>query len=210
MPATDLPLISFDFDGVLARPPFGWNPAAHGYRQINPADVITHAPVPHQTTIPDRVLAATYYRLRYTGRRPMPGAREALQAAAAGRYRVLVLSARSARGRARTEAWLRRRGLLPYVDGLVLKDTRLRPAHHKLAAVRHLGIVRHVEDDATTAALLARAGVAVDLLDWPRNRGLSLPPGVTRRADLRALAAALSSTDEHAPQSDSEAVRGGA
>ena len=51
--------------------------------------------------------------------------------------------------------------------------------------------MRHVEDDPATAALLARAGLTVDLIDWPRSRSLTLPAGVTRRASLAALADAL-------------------
>ena len=209
MPAGSRPLISFDLDGVLVRPPFGWNPAMRRYAQISPDYVGTRTSAPHASTRWDRVLGATYYRARYARRRLMPGAREALEAAA-GRYRVVVLSARSARGRAQTEAWLRRQGFLSYVEGVVLNDTRMLASHHKLGAVRRLGIVRHIDDDVTTAVLLARAGVAVDLVDWPRNRGLSMPPGVTRRADLHALCAALRSTDTDAPQPRSEDVHGDA
>ena len=119
MPAGSRPLISFDLDGVLVRPPFGWNPAMRRYAQISPDYVGARTSAPHAPTRWDRVLGATYYRARYARRRLMPGAREALEAAA-GRYRVVVLSARSARGRAQTEAWLRRQGFLSYVEGVVL------------------------------------------------------------------------------------------
>ena len=68
--------------------------------------------------------------------------------------------------------------------------TALHP-RFKEAVCAQLGIARHIEDDPATAALLARNGVAVDLVDWPRSRGLALPAGVTRRRDLAELAAAL-------------------
>ena len=68
---------------------------------------------------------------------------------------------------------------------------RLSSPRFKEAVCAQLGIARHIEDDPATAALLARSGVAVDLIEWPRSRGLDLPDGVTPRRDLAALAAAL-------------------
>ena len=68
---------------------------------------------------------------------------------------------------------------------------RLSSPRFKEAVCAQLGIARHIEDDPATAALLARNGVAVDLIDWPRSRGLALPAGVTRHRDLADLAAAL-------------------
>ena len=64
-------------------------------------------------------------------------------------------------------------------------------AQFKRERARLLGVVRHVEDDAATAVLLARDGVQVDLIDWPRNRAVAYPPGVTRRESLHAFIAAL-------------------
>ena len=62
---------------------------------------------------------------------------------------------------------------------------RLSSPRFKEAVCAELGIVRHIEDDPATAALLARSGVAVDLIEWPRSRGLDLPDGVTRAAGPR-------------------------
>ncbi len=194
MPPTDgRPLCTFDIDGVLAALPFHINPAWRRDLTLTPADParVRHA---QGLTLWDRLARETYYRVRFLGRSPRPGAREAVLAARA-RYRVCALTGRNWRGRAATERWLRRHDLLSLFDDLIFNDTTLGSSRFKRHAADRLGVVRHVEDDAATAALLARGGVRVDLLDWPRNRGLALPPGVTRRTDLRALAAAFQSPD---------------
>lgn len=185
------PLLSFDLDGVLARPPFGRNLTINRnvQRRCDPGQA-REIPAPPTVGWWDRLLMATYYRLRYAGRGPMPGAREAVEAATA-RYRVIVLSGRSWRGRRRTEAWLDRWGILPHLEGVVLNHTGKPSVRFKLGIARQLGVRRHVEDDAATAALLARAGVQVDLIDWPGNRDLAFPPGVTRRVELGALTESL-------------------
>jgi len=194
MTSEDRPLLSFDLDGVLARPPFGRNVTIKRDLTLEPADRgATH----HQSTalsIVDRLLAETYYRLRYSLRPPMPGAAEAV-AVAAERYRVIVLTARNWRGRGSTLAWLERHGMLQHLEEVVLNDSGLPSAKFKRWLAEARGIVRHIDDDAATAALLARGGVQVDLIDWPRNRGLDYPPGVTRRLDSRELIAALRSGD---------------
>ena len=186
------PLLSFDLDGVLARPPFGRNLTINRdeQRRDDPSQAREMPPPPVGWW--DRLLMATYYRLRYAGRGPMPGARGAVEAAAS-HYRVIVLSGRSWRGRRRTEAWLDRWGILAHLEGVVLNHTGEPSARFKVGIARGLGVRRHVEDDAATAALLANAGVQVDLIDWPGNRELAFPPGVTRRADLAALAENLRS-----------------
>lgn len=184
------PLLSFDLDGVLARPLPGASLTMNRHVDLQP---IVTTRVPRRERAPslaDRILANTYYRVRYAGRGVLPGALDALTAAA-GSYRIIVLSGRSFRGRARTEAWLDRHGLLAPLDAVVLNDTGLASPHFKRLVAADMGIVRHVDDDAATAALLARTGLAVDLIDWPRNRGLSYPAGVTRRDGLADLARAL-------------------
>ena len=183
-------MIAFDLDGVLARPPFGRNVTIKRDLALAPVapdrvDLFTARSGPRFSVV-DRLLAATYYRARYVQRAVMPNAAQAI-ATAAEHYRVVVLTARNGRGRASTETWLARHGLLSSLDGVLMNSSGLPSAQFKRAALEQCGAVRHVDDDAATAALVARAGIAVDLIDWPRNRGLSYPDGVTRRADLRAL-----------------------
>lgn len=192
-PPDSRPVLSFDLDGVLARPPLGLTLTMNRDLTLRPRDSQPpHAPDPAGWW--DRLLARTYYRVRYAGRAPLPRAIEAV-AAAAAHHRVIVLTGRNWRGRAATEAWLRRHGLRDHLTDIVMNDTGWPSPQFKRWAVTHLGIVRHVEDDPATAALLARAGVAVDLIDWPRNRGLDYPPGVTRRLGLGALADSLRGSD---------------
>ena len=188
----DRPTLSFDLDGVLARPPFGRNPTANRDISLLPM----HREPQARRTPPgnpwDRLLAATYFALRYRGRTAMPGAGDLLRAATV-RHRAIIITARDWRGRPTTLAWLDRAGLLGLVDDVICNETGLSSPQFKRWAVTEHGVSRHVEDDPATAALVARLDVAVDLIDWPWNRGLDYPPAVTRHANLSALTSDLRS-----------------
>ena len=196
------PILSFDIDGVLARPPLNQDltmnrdvrmaPAPEGAGPTGAAELEGPG---RPASAWDRLLMESFYRVRYLRRGAMPGAAEVVRAAAAS-YRVIVLSARDWRGRESTLGWLRRHEVLPQLELVVLNDSarfgrRLSSARFKERACARLGVRRHVDDDAATAALLARSGVAVDLIDWPRSRGLAFPAGVRRWDDLAGLRAAL-------------------
>lgn len=207
MPADDTrPLLSVDIDGVIARPLFGVSVLMNRRTSLAPHPAaVPEGPPPPRVT--DRLLQATYYRVRYTGRRPRSGGAEALAAAREAGYRLIALTGRDWRGRVVTERWLDRHGLLDYFDALHMNDSgrygsRLPSPRFKEAVCAGLGVVRHIEDDPATAALLARNGVSVDLIDWPRSRGLAFPDGVTRRDDLHALARAF----EDAAPADSRLI----
>jgi hypothetical protein len=153
------PVLTFDLDGVLCRPPFGINP---GKNIGKPRKVEGH-----------RTLLAITEPYRYYGRRPMPGAVRGF-AAFAQDFDVHVVTARTERCRRVTEGWFRR--WFGHVPALHLRaDYSLTPAAFKLQRTAELGASAHFEDDPHTAAWLAEQLPAVLLVDWPRNRWLRSP-----------------------------------
>ena len=181
-------IISFDLDGVLAAPPFEWNPAIDRDTSLQPMS--GHAAPARQPNPLDPILTRTWYALRYAGRAVRPGALDAVRAAARN-HSVIVLTGRSERGRRQTQRWLDAHGFGEQIDALVMNDGARRSARHKEHELRSREVALHADDDAATAALLARCGIAVALLDWPHNRGLQFPSGVARYADMTQLAAAI-------------------
>ncbi len=186
------PLWSFDLDGVLAEPPFGWNPAINRDVSLEPQPgPPLNVEVAAQRRPVDRALDWTWYRWRYILRPPRPGAIGAVRAAAA-RGRVIVLTGRHERGRRHTESWLERHGFSSMIDQLMMNATGLSSARYKEGVLQDAGGARlHIDDDAATVALLARNGIPTALLSWPRNRDLSYPPHVTRCADMDAVRALI-------------------
>jgi hypothetical protein len=177
----DLPLVTVDLDGVLCRPPFGWNVTARG--PVEPPDV-------PRTGRLDRVrgLAWRAEPFRYSGRRGMPGARPFLEALHP-RFRLVLVTARGVPAAESTRRWLEQRGLLPYLDGLAFRADPHRPAtYYKADAVAGLHAAWHVDDDGRTAMTVMRlSGVPVVVVAWPRNAG-EYPAGVSRVASLGAAA----------------------
>lgn len=178
-------LWSFDLDGVLAEPPFGWNPAINRNVSLEPA-VDAALPQPGGGILLDRLLTETWYRVRYLLRPPRPGALEAVRCASQ-RGRVIVLTGRHERGRRQTQGWLMQHGFAELVDELVMNASSLKTARYKEAYLREQGAALHVDDDAATVALLARNGIRSALVEWPRNRNLSYPESVLRCADLEQV-----------------------
>ncbi len=184
---------SFDLDGVLAEPPFGWNPAINRNVSLQPAAEIDQPPTGERTTL-GRLLTATWYQVRYLLRPPRPDALDAVRSASE-RGRVIVLTGRHERGRRQTEAWLTEHGFAELIDELVMNASALNTARYKEAYLRTEGATLHIDDDAATVALLARSGVRSVLVEWPRNRNLDYPESVLHCADLgqvRALIEELS------------------
>ncbi len=167
-------VVTFDMDGVLARPPFGINPAANrGKRREAPA---RWNPL------------WLVERWRYLGRRPMPGSREALHAARR-LADVVIVSARGEAARRSTERWLRRHFGEP--PPLVLRPSwRERSAQFKARVLSELRPFVHIEDDPHTAEWLAELLPHVILVDWPRNRWLA-HPNVHRVRSLSEVPALL-------------------
>jgi hypothetical protein len=156
------PLVTFDLDGVLARPPFGLNPG--GLRAGSAARVT-----------PGRRSVFWYLEpWRYAARRPMEGVAEGLRLLDDDQVQWAVLSARSEASRGLTQAWLARHfSVQPQV--YLRPSWRETPAAFKARMVQALGASAHFEDDANTAEWLAELIPAVFLVDWPRNRWLRTP-----------------------------------
>ena len=153
------PIVTFDLDGVICRPPFGINP---GRNQGKPRDGAGK-----------RNLLWATERWRYAGRRPMPGARDGFRAIAE-RFECHVLSARAEVARGGVERWFGRYiGVVPVMH---LRPTwEEKPAQFKARIVGELAPLAHFEDDPHTAQWLAELVPAVFLVDWPRNNWLTGP-----------------------------------
>ena len=153
------PILTFDLDGVLCRPPLGINPG-RGQRKVRGA-------------AGKRGLLWATERWRYGGRRPMPGAIAGFRLLAET-WDCRILSARSEEARPATEAWLRRH--LGEVAEINLRpDWHEAPAAYKARRVGELGALAHFEDDPHTASWVADVIGAVFLIDWWRNRWLNVP-----------------------------------
>lgn len=182
MVRSDLPLLTLDLDGVICEPILRQDVG------INRTFLDPDA-APEPARVYPAWLRTPLDHVRFDLRRPVPRAREALQALRGVRRLVILTGRRTA-----PAGWLRRHRLDDLVDEVIINRTALRSAHFKLEAIRALGggQVEHVEDDPRTAQLLAEAaGVRVYLCDWPRNRDLAYDPHVVRVQDLDDLARRL-------------------
>jgi hypothetical protein len=185
----DLPPIGVDLDGVIVRPPFGWN-VAISRRVLTPKSTDELKWV--RAREPGSLSSLVQRLLRYAMRRPLRGVPEGVHLLAASR-RIHIVSARNVVVQAAVEDWLEQHGLKQYIAGGVhLNDTGLPGPYFKLAQLQRLGITEHVDDDGATAEYLARyGGISVYLCSWPRNCDLEYASRVHRVADLLALALVL-------------------
>ena len=148
------PVLTFDLDGVICRPPFG----------INPGRGIAKRREGEGT----RSLLWRTERWRYLGRKPMPGAREGFTSLASG-FDCKIVSARSAEAASLTARWFERHiGIIPELH--LRPDYREKPAQFKTRKIVELGAIAHFEDDAHTAKWVAELIPQVFLIDWWRNR----------------------------------------
>lgn len=170
----DRPVVTFDMDGVLCRPPFGINPGTGiGKRRDAPGK---------------KNLLWRTETVRYAFRKPMPGAREGFLAAME-LADCKVLSARGEQARGLTERWYRKHfGVVPEIH--LRPSWRETSAQFKARKVRELGSVAHFEDDPHTAEWLSELLPRVFLLDWPRNTWLSRD-NITRTASVAEAVPAL-------------------
>jgi hypothetical protein len=166
--------IALDFDGVLCLTPFG--------------RLAVHAPAPvpdlppdyealYKSPPPSNPLRLAVEYLRFGWRRMEPDAPQLLRDLSR-RHEIYVVTGRSAAGEPLIRRWMRRHGIEAEVAGVRMAPLGLRPALHKLATARMLGIDAHLDDDPRTAYYLAENGVEhVYLLDHAGAHGdAPLPP----------------------------------
>ncbi|HEX2915135.1 MAG TPA: hypothetical protein VH186_30365 [Chloroflexia bacterium] len=191
------PFISFDFDGVICRPPFGQNRVLG--RKL------------HDEELPENIRvvegpAATWQRraylqarglfedLKYLGRDPMSAAREGI--IAVSQYRTpIIITGRSYLAKRIVEAWLKKYNMEEYFAAIYANNTELPTRQFKLYMLRHLNIDEHVDDDGAITYYLAKKGVRqLFLRDWPRNMGLPYPDNVVHFTNIAEIANHLAKT----------------
>jgi uncharacterized HAD superfamily protein len=154
--------IGLDFDGVICATPFG-RLAVHAPGEVPPL------PEGYERLY-DRPVSSNPLRyaieyLRFAWRPPAEDAKAVL-AELASEHELYVVTGRSVAGLDLVRRWLKRTGIGRSITDVRMAPPGLRPAQHKLAIAKMLGIDAHVDDDPRTAYHLARNGVArVYLLD---------------------------------------------
>ncbi len=181
--------IGFDFDGVLCLTPFG-RLAVHAPSPVAdlPEGYAALYDQPHASNL--MRLAVEYARFGWRTNAPDAAA---ILHELAGAHEIFIVTARSWDGERLLRRWLRRHKLDGRIAGIRMAPPGLRPAQHKLAAARLLGIDAHIDDDPRTAYHLASNGVArVFLLDHAGAHGdAPLPSGLTLVRSLREFADAV-------------------
>jgi hypothetical protein len=178
-----------DMDGVICTPFLGTNIAIS--RKLGLPALPPH--VVERTTESRRTyerLRRRWETVRYTGRKPLPGIREGLQALCTVRRPVLV-TGRSWFARHLIQRWLERYELDGFFDRVLPNNTDLSTPHYKLWTAQRFGHNEHVDDDGSVVHYMASHGVRVFLKDWPRNRGLPYPANVTVYRRLEEVAELL-------------------
>jgi hypothetical protein len=151
------PLLTFDMDGVLCRPPFGFNPGSNMAKSREAQG--------------KRGLLWATEGWRYHVRRPMPGAVEGFRQLAE-RYECAVVTARGLPAESLTRRWFERYfGVVPALHTRPHWDET--SAQYKARKMQELQPIAHFEDDPFTASWVSELVPAVFLVDWPRNRALA-------------------------------------
>lgn len=165
--------IAFDFDGVLCPTPFG-RLAVHKPEPVPdlPPGYAALYDQPH----PSNPLRLALEAARFAWRRSAPDA-AAIVRELSRQHELYIVTGRSQSGEALLRWWIRRHDLQSCTTGIRMAPPGLRPAQHKLATAKLLGIDVHIDDDPRTAYHLANNGVEhVYLLDHANAHGAAAPP----------------------------------
>lgn len=190
------PPIAFDLDGVLARPPLGFNVAIS--RRLHtkplPSDFVKHD---SDSARSQSLLKLGFESLKYRGRQALPDAAAGLKEVV--RYRrPVIVTARSWIGKALIDSWLTRHGMREYIDDIVPNNTNLSPSMHKLRVARERGFREHVDDDGAVAFYLAHHDDLdrIYLRNWWLNQGIAYPDKVLRISTISDIAEDLAKREK--------------
>lgn len=181
--------IGFDFDGVLCLTPFG-RLAVHAPKPV--PDLPPGYEELYRQPAPGGPVRLGVEYLRFGWRRMAPDAAPVLRDLSQT-HEIYIVTGRSVAGQPLLRRWLRRHGLADRVAGVHMAPPGLRPAQHKLATARMLGLEAHIDDDPRTAYHLAEHGVErVYLYDHAGAHGdAPLPPHLTLVRSLLEFAASI-------------------
>lgn len=181
--------IGLDVDGVLCLTPFG-------RLAVRAPSPVAELPQDY-ASLYDQPRAGNPLRLvieylRFGWRASAPDAAQALHDLT-DRHEVYIVTGRGWDGEPLLRRWLRRHGLGERLAGVRMAPPGLRPAQHKLATAKLLGIDAHIDDDPRTAYHLAKRGVPrVYLYDHAGAHGdAPLPERLTLVRSLREFVAAV-------------------
>lgn len=203
-PHSDKPLFSFDFDGVICRPPLGQNRVLG--RQLHDDELpesVRRVDAPakgfqDKTWLKFRGFFET---IKYLGRIPMPQAREGIVAINELR-RPVIITGRSFLAKEIVEAWLKKYDMTQFFEGVYANNTNVGTRLYKLYTLRAMGITEHADDDGAISYYLARKGIQVYLRDWSRNEGLPYPSSVVHFRNIEEIAQHLAKHDQQVKQGD--------
>lgn len=189
------PLISFDFDGVICRPPFGMNQVLGRdlHEEELPQNVLElDSLISNQWQKQMRRLRTSFFETpKYFGRKAMPGAQEGILAVS--QYRTpVIITGRSFLAKEIVVAWLKKHNMEQFFSAVYANHTNLPTRQYKLMMLRRLNINEHVDDDGAISYYLAKKGIGqLYLRNWPRNQGLPYPPNVQRFNNISEIAQSL-------------------
>jgi len=184
------PFFSFDLDGVIGTPLFGLDWTLSRKLTEDELGEVKRLDGPVEGFANKTLLKFNdlSQRLRYFGRRPLPGTKEGLTEISQMRN-LVIITGRSHLARVIVEAWLKRYQLDPYILQVYANYTDQTTRKYKLHLLRQFGIQEHADDDGGIVYYLAKRGIQrVYVRDWSRNRGLLYPENVVHFSKISEIA----------------------
>jgi len=203
------PLFSFDFDGVICRPPLGQNRVLG--RKLHDDELPESV---RQVDAPAKGLSQKswlrfrgfFETIKYLGRVPMPRAYEGVVAISQVR-RLVIITGRSFLAKEIVEAWLRKYNMAQYFIGVYPNNTDLGTRKYKLHTLRNMGITEHADDDGAISYYLANKGIQIYLRDWEQNVGLPYAQSVVHFQNIEEIVPHLVEIDRRAAQGETARLK---